>query len=168
MRKIFVFIGCFLVFFASCKKDKEQAPANYITADIDGKPVKFTVNNLARSTNATVTENFKLYLYGAAGWDENSDAISINISEPQEIKKGTYTGGIDDTRYVAIAYLTGPFSSEKPNEYVSDLSDGGMAVTITSISKDNIQGTFRGTLLNTNNGTQKTLTNGKFNLSFNY
>jgi hypothetical protein len=169
MKKVLVFVSCIVVLFASCKKDKQQAPSYYITADVDGVPVSFTTNNLAKLSNATLTENNTLYLYGATGFDENSDAISINVSEPEVITQGsTYTGSIDDTRFVAIAYIAGPFSATRPNEYVSYFDDGGMGITITSLTDKSIEGTFRGTMLNTNNGTEKKITNGKFKLIFNY
>jgi len=169
MKKVLVFISCIIVLFASCKKDKQQTPAYYITADVDGVPVSFTTNNLAKFSKATLTQNNKLYLYGAAGLDENSDVISIDISEPQPITQGsTYTAIIDDTHYVGIAYVTAPFSTTRPNQYISYFDDGGMGITITSLTDKGIEGTFRGTLANINNGTEKKLTNGKFKLMFNY
>jgi len=154
----------------SCKKDKNQAPVCYITADIDGTPVSFTSNNVTRLTVGTnggsIATNSNLSLYGAARLDENSDAISITVSEPQTVGVGTYRGGADDSRFVSIQYLTGPFTTTGSNEYVSDLSDAGMSVTITSIDTKTVQGTFKGVLYH--NGAQKAITNGKFNLMLNY
>ncbi|GAA4085751.1 hypothetical protein [Mucilaginibacter panaciglaebae] len=169
MKKVLAFVSCILVLFASCKKDKQQAPTYYITADVDGVPVSFTTNNLAKLSKATLIQSNKLYLYGAAGLDENSDVISINITEPQALTQGsTYTATIDDTHYVGITYVTGPFSPTRPNQYTSYFDDGGMGITITSLTDKGIEGTFRGTLANINNGTEKKLTNGKFKLIFNY
>lgn len=170
MKKAFTLIICVVALLVSCKKDKNQAPVYYITADIDGAPVSFTSNNLSRLTAGTnggsLATNSELYLYGAAGLDENSDAISIMVSEPQTIGTGTYRGGADDSRSISIQYLTGPFTTNGSNEYVSDLSDAGMSVTVTSVDAKTVQGTFKGVLYH--NGAQKAITNGKFNLMFNY
>ncbi|MFD2871330.1 hypothetical protein ACFS5N_02545 [Mucilaginibacter ximonensis] len=170
MKRVFTLIACFFVLFASCKKDKNQAPAYYVTADVDGTSFNFTSNNLARlmkgKNGGSLATNSELSLYGATRIDQDADAISIVISEPATtIGTGTYTGGVDDSRFVSIQYLIGPFSASAPNEYVSDLSDGGMAVKITSIDNNTVQGTFRGTLYH--NGSEKSITNGKFNLPIN-
>lgn len=170
MKRIFTLIICVFVLFVSCKKDKNQAPVYYITADIDGTPVSFTSNNVSRLTTGTnggsLATNSILSLYGASRLDENSDAISITVSEPQTVDVGTYRGGADDSRFVSIQYVTGPFTTNASNVYVSDLSDGGMSVTISSVDAKTVQGTFKGVLYH--NGAQKAITNGKFNLMLNY
>jgi len=166
MKKVVLLVCAVFALSASCKKDKSQAPAYYITADIDGEPVSFNYNNLARLSAPTNTENNKLYIYGATEIGENGNAISLTASVKQAIAAGgTYTGSADDYQYVGIAYIKGPFSPTQDNEYISDFSDGGVAISVTSISDTEVKGTFRGQIAL--NSTVKRVTNGKFNLRFN-
>lgn len=157
MKKLLPLVaGCMLVLFASCKKDKDQAPSRFVTADVDGKAVNFNTNNLARTGG-------KLYIYGASDFSQDATAIAINVSLRNEVVgMGTYTGSADDSRYVGISFVQGPFAGDQSNQYNSDFADAGVSVKITSLTKDNVQGTFRGSVYL--NSKSRSITNGKFNL----
>jgi len=166
MKKPLFITICLLLAFTSCKKNSSDAPANTISATIDGVVESFNTGGGAQLGTA-VQLNSNLVITGANGVAAGSDVMSITISSNTSIAEGVYTNsGANNAGFTSILYSKGPFSLTNPNIYATDVNGTHLTtVTITSLSSTNIKGTFSGQLLLNGGSTVKAVTNGKFNLS---
>lgn len=159
MKRIIVIATCILLVFSGCKKNSNVAPANTISADIDGVTENFNTRAIATlSTGPTSNSGFTIL--GTNGATSDSDFLSITVAINQTITTGSYTS---DTSFVSILYKFGPSSIDNLNDYHTDLAGSPSTVVITKLTSTNIQGTFSGKLVY--GSASKTVTNGKFNLT---
>jgi hypothetical protein len=162
MKNILIIVGCILLLFTACKKSTNTAPANTISANIDGVDESFNTNVFAQlGTGAKF--NSSLNIYGASGSNAGAHVLTITMAVNQTIATGSYTSGSNSIGFVSILYSNGPFSIANPNTYSTDVNGSPSTVVITSLTSTNVQGTFSGILIY--GSTRKTITNGKFNLS---
>jgi hypothetical protein len=161
MKKTLLVISCLLLLFTSCKKNKDAAPENTISANINGVDESFNTNAYAQLGNG-VKSNSSLSIYGADGSAAGSNILTITLALNQTISTESYTSGSSSTGNVAVQYSIGSFSLANPNIYKTDVSSNGTTVVITKLTSSNIQGTFSGKIFKGSDS--KTVVNGKFNL----
>jgi len=175
MKKLLLLSGIagFALFF-SCKKSSPAGPSGSITAMVNGVQTSFNHVTYAKdSTNPNPNALLNAYALAISASTGNassgSPVFGITITGPYAITKGTYyldsvTVGVK-TDPIYLSYIIGSGSTEyESNSYGAN----NCAVTITSISSTNVQGTFSGVLylLNGNGPLIDTFTNGKFNVNF--
>jgi hypothetical protein len=168
MKSLLLLPICTLFFLVSCKKSTPITPQSSISATVDGINKTFNINTEAALTNIEGTGNV-LVISGKATSETDSDIIGLEVNSASAITKGSYpvtTGiaaGFDAA--TSISYIQG-YETFWPA--VSAVSPN--SITITYISSTNVQGTFNvalsgGTLSTSPIITNKTITNGKFNVS---
>ncbi|MGZ3750577.1 MAG: hypothetical protein ACXVB0_11615 [Mucilaginibacter sp.] len=177
MKKILILLVFILFIFASCKKKNDVIPVNTITATIDGVNVNFNVNVLGRLVStpqgAALSKTIVVQGSNAAQAPGKGIAVSLTSLDQNAIAKGTYTLASSKNNtpvWIQVIYENyDPFSDGPDQPYFSDSSGiQPTTITITSISSTNVQGTFSGTLVYSQGGTDtKTVTNGKFNVNIN-
>ncbi|MGZ3751161.1 MAG: hypothetical protein ACXVB0_05375 [Mucilaginibacter sp.] len=160
----FLLFAAFYVLI-SCSKDNTVAP-NTITATISGSTgisagtEKFTIR-------VEVTKNPgnpSGYQYGIGLTAFNADPnkaedIGIYLYSANPITAGIYKFA-DNKAFLSFAINPSDF------DYISDETQSNPAtITITSISGNNVKGTFSGTLKGTNDRFV-TIADGKFNVNF--
>ena len=167
MRKYLFCSVCIILTLTSCSK-KGSSPvvnSNTISATIDGVDESF--NTIAVAKNISVSQGYSLFFAGTNGTSSTADAFSITVDGLQPITTGTFdlSGGASGNYFPGMAY-TQPGSII----YEQDLSGANPTiVTITTLTATNVQGSFSGKLvLYSGSGVPatKTITNGKFNVSF--
>lgn len=142
----------------SCKK-KDPAPSATITANIDGTATTFNVHAMAaKGTLSGMT------ITSIQGSSSGGTIFSITLNGA--VTAGTtYAAGTNtDTEPLLSLTTTG-------DQFLNDdaSTTNPVSVTITSVSSTAIAGTFKGDLVSTNIGgtpTTKSVTNGKFSVSF--
>ena len=166
-KNIWVVGLCLLGMLSSCGKkdvspDQETILKGTITAKIDGVATTFQGATLkASDKDATV-----IFSTGVS----NNNIIAFGVYAPTITSGGTYnTAATDDAPGAFIGYLTKEQAeSGDDTGYVSSYNGTNGSVTITSITNDVVQGTFKGTLRFRNKGTNTSqtlsVTEGKFNL----
>ena len=169
MKKTLLFAICIFLFFASCKKkSSDTAPSNSITATIDGVSESFNTNITVHFGAGIqgIQSGSGLIIEGTNGNADGADDLSITINSSSTVVKGNYTNSGNSGGFPSIFYRKGAFSVSDPVFYITDVNAvNPSAVTITSISNTNIQGTFSGKLIFTDGKTIKTVTDGKFNVN---
>ena len=147
--------------FSSCKKgkktDTEPVVKGTVTADIDGKASDFS--KFALSYTGSVNGKDFTAVQG-----DSDDGSTIGLTVFGTITVGkTYTGADQ-------AIGTGPtlLYSVGDDDYLTDLYDPSVTITVTAVSSSSIKGTFSGSVTNiasgANHGKKMVITNGKFNV----
>lgn len=163
MKKLFLIAACAAFALYACDKSGAK-PDVSVSATIDGTGESFnTADSLNYKNTATVYSADVTALNAA-----NGDKLELYLANPTQLTTGTYalTTTWNPPYGPLIVYkLKG--SANFSDAYVVDYTGQNPAeITITSITGTGIQGTFSGVLVNAaNNGTTKTFTNGKFNVS---
>ncbi|MBS1531397.1 MAG: hypothetical protein JSU01_13910 [Bacteroidetes bacterium] len=167
MKKLFLIAACFSVVLYACNKSGAK-PYAAVSATIDGVDENFnTADSLGYKNTATV---YSATVTAASNASSTADKLELYIANPSQLAPGTYalTTTWNPPYGPLIVYkLNG--STNSSDAYVVDYTGEHPAqITITAISNSNIQGTFSGVLVNAaNNGTTKTITNGKFDVGAN-
>ncbi|MBS1530165.1 MAG: hypothetical protein JSU01_07655 [Bacteroidetes bacterium] len=169
MKRFLLPAICLLLVFTSCKKKNDVTPVNTLTATVDGINMNFNSNMTARiDGNFTGTGNIDLVVEGFAtnGSTNNMLGISFITANLNSITAGTYTAAnANNTPPIWAAITYNDNSSASTHNYLT-YTTVPFTITITSISKTNIQGTFSGVVADLNNSSNtKTITNGKFNVN---
>lgn len=167
----FLFFALFCVLF-SCSKDSSVAP-NTIYATISGgtgvsgSTEKFTVR-VQVDHNPGNPDGFE-YGIGITAFNPDatkSDDIGIYVYSHQPIVAGTYkfayppSNSNNSSSFLSYAVNPSDF------DYIPDETKSNPStIVITSITSNNIKGTFSGTLKGTD-GRFVTIVNGKFNVNF--
>jgi hypothetical protein len=175
MKTLLILSACVLFIFSSCKKKTDVLPAaaNTISATVDGVNMNFNVNASARVVgDFEGTGNIDLVIQGftATGLPSNSMGISLITANTSSIINGTYTAASANNAppiWAALSYTSqDPASNPIVQNFVTSNIAFPLSITITSISKTNVQGTFSGVMTDLNNGSNtKTVTSGKFNVN---
>jgi len=170
MRRFLLPTICLLFIFSACKKKTDIAPANTVSATVDGVNMNFNTNVVAHFVNNQETAGTSsLIIQGVTAAQTPSGGIGISLTSTNAnyITEGTYTAtSYKNTppvwiqvSYVSSGDLDQPFWTD-PNTIKPT------TITITSITNTNVQGTFNGTLVYSQGGAPtKTVTNGKFNVT---
>ena len=165
MKKILLFSACVMLAFASCKKSDKNAPAgsNTITANVDGNAVDF--NNGATGLLSISQGGYVLFVSGFSGTGSSEQSMQIGIDSQKPITTGTYSlSSSTDPNATASPQLAYGLGAPTPIGFITD-GVNLTTITITSISSTNVQGTFSGVLLSSQDATTtKSITNGKFNV----
>lgn len=174
--KRLLLILCVSVLLFSCKKEYsyEGGPASnptyYLTATVDGVPLKFNVDNEATYTISGGTNALELIGFASADPNDNTN-ITLDIhydATPPGV--GTYTGQTSNN------FVTGVYDYNDPNTIYStglnNVSVSPLTITITSITNTVVEGTFSGAFYATDPSTTLIksppsyilITEGKFRL----
>jgi hypothetical protein len=165
MKKLLLFSAFIVFVFYSCGKTGAN-PVVAMSATIDGVNENFDTSDSASFHNTATY--YSASISSKNGALATSDKMELFIANPTAITVGTYTL---TTNYnppfgPLIIYKTNG-GSNFADDYVIDYTGNHPAtITITSISKTNIQGTFSGVLVVAagTSGATKTITNGVFNV----
>jgi hypothetical protein len=145
----------FLVLFlavatlASCKKDKDDAPAYYYSAKVDGTSTNF-------NSAVSASRNGDDVLVSGLGGTTASPYPSFNIflDDDAAITAKSYTAAAGE---VTIIYAAAAGQATYS-------SDDDFTVIVSSVSATEVKGTFSGKV---DNGTvTKTITEGSFSVKF--
>jgi len=168
MKKVLASLVCISFFFLSCKKSASSVSSNgSLSATING--VNQSFNNILLAKNTAMSGQYSLYFSGTNGTSATADELSITVDAYQAITPGTYTlgGSSLGTTLPDIGYDQAYAQGGVANLYTSDITGTyTTTVTITAISSTSVQGTFSGTVVSSSGNTTKTITNGKFNITF--
>ncbi|MGZ3778827.1 MAG: hypothetical protein ACXVAZ_14290 [Mucilaginibacter sp.] len=167
MKKLILITTLTTFVLASCHKALVIAPGSTITATINGKYETFNKVDTARFYSPN-----SMYISGTN--DTTSDKIILIVGSPDSITTATYSSHSSNASDLEMLFGEGPGYTFNNYYYTYDINDGPTyeaSVTVSSISKTNISGTFNGSVvleasvLDTE-GTRpsKTITNGKFSL----
>lgn len=140
------------------------APAQYLTLDLEGKPLRFDRHLGANDPPSEPTVHF-VTVGGHLDDDPSSPGFMFQLFAP-EVKPGTYRSGVDNL--YASYYVQTPNGT---TTYTGDDLDGASFVmTVTAMDADGVQGTFSGRLRLTGAGEQGpflTVENGRFSARYN-
>ncbi|MFD0765535.1 hypothetical protein ACFQZI_11790 [Mucilaginibacter lutimaris] len=155
------FLALTTIIATSCsKKDSEDlSSTTTISAKIDGKATQFTKNVIAFTGDANGIE-----FTNVEGKDANGNTLSVTISGALVAGK-TYSPATSQSGESPIILYSTVDDVNFSNSY-QDKSDV-VSITLTAVSGNRIQGTFRGelsSLLNANDPTfkSKSVTEGTF------
>lgn len=161
MKKIKALIVLTMAFgaitFSSCKKDKQNPIVTAsVTADVDGTPTTFNVHAFA--TTGSVGGGAITVVTGTSS---AGNEISITLS-------GTVTAG--KTYSLTATPENAPillYSTASDDSFMNDDSSANqVTVTVNSVSSSSISGTFKGGVVEDSGSAKKSITNGKFSVSF--
>lgn len=171
MKKLLFFAVCIAVFWCSCAKSNKStiAPSNSFSAKIDGVSETFTFRDTAQNTNPA-------FLYIAGVNEVTSDRVMLVLISPTAIVPGTYSSHSANSSGLEMMYGIGPGYTYNNYYYTYDIHNGPTfegTITITSIDKNGVKGTFSGNLVLeasvvADSGTyqSKNITEGQFDLTF--
>ncbi|HVW14039.1 MAG TPA: hypothetical protein VHB54_09460 [Mucilaginibacter sp.] len=165
-RHFFLAVFCLLFVFSSCQKKSEFTSVNTITATVDGVDVRFNKVATAHYANILSAQYAPtLVINGATA----TTSIVITVTSPRPVTDTTYISS--DTGNVVPSCDMVYYPAQPEQYYITNnFATGSTTVTITSITNNNVTGTFSGTLVYFINGDPtppKIITNGKFNLKIN-
>ncbi len=165
MKKGVLLTIALLLIYSSCKKSDPVAPANTLSATVDGVAENFSIGQTTYLSNG-LAPDADLSIFGSEGSGANSLNLAITIEANNTIATGTYTNAdVNNAGFISITYSIGPATTNF-DFYTSDpTAKYPTTITITSISNGNVQGTFSGQLPLYNGTAIKTITDGKFNLN---
>jgi len=164
MKKMILFAVLGLLTLASCKKSSSPAitTPNTITATVDG--VTYTCKFLSGSEAEQDSSGTDLwYNYENYAYDSAYNELYLDIKQLNKaISSKTYGSQGDSTTEAYVEFDSG-------GSYWGSVTKINPAtITVTSSGGNTIQGTFQGTLYNSEDSTsadKKVITNGKFNIT---
>ena len=152
MLRKFLFVSLAVITLASCKKDKDEAPAYHLSAKVDGEKKDF--NTSVAATKQNFGGYFFVIINGIAGSASSPyPAFSLTITDDAAITAKTYTA----TNFEA----GGSYIKTNQESYESDTD---FSVNITSVTATEVKGTFTGKV--EDGATIKTVTEGTFSAKF--
>jgi hypothetical protein len=142
--------------FVACKKDKKDdaTPSLSMVLKADGAEVK------TGTVKGVLLNQMGVAMLTATGTiDGNTAGWSVTVTFPNgEVKPGTYSGDAASIN----------FSGGVGTNALSSMFEGGSAtVTLSKVDDHNAEGTFSGTVVNTNDpDVKKVITEGKFSVKY--
>ncbi|RYG44870.1 MAG: hypothetical protein EOO01_18720 [Chitinophagaceae bacterium] len=171
MRSLFTRLTLFLAVtlsLAACSKDKGEN-ATHISVKIDGVVQHFSMNAMAMRLEQPSENMYALQIAGASENSTTASAITLMIMSNEPLAPGKFGfGDLDDPNFSEKGGMIG-FALNGTDAFISS-PDGPnpTEITITSISSNSVQGTFKGNIFGFNpNGTnvvEKSMTEGTFNV----
>jgi hypothetical protein len=156
MKKLFVIAVLGSVLLVSCKKSKSGGLGQgNVQATIDGTTTTFNI-----AAGISTNGGKDIDIVSSNGTTAGSTGLEIDISDNNAIVTGTYHDKSLNNTGLFLSLPSGDFYAN------AELVNTPIAITVTSISSTQIQGTFQGDIyLNEDStSTKKTITNGKFNV----
>jgi hypothetical protein len=174
MKRLLYILSISVVMF-SCKKEYSYEggptanPTYYLTATVDGVPLKFNVDNEAAYTLSSGLNALELTGFASADPNDNTNItldIYYDVTPPGA---GTYTGQNNDY------FVIGIYDFGDPNTVytagINNISVSPLTITITCIVNNVVTGTFSGAFYRTDVNTgiidmnnYILITEGKFRL----
>lgn len=156
MKKFLPVPVIFLLAFIACKKTGNStitpAPVYSVTADINGASTSFS----AKITVDTSSTPGTIYIVAHSDTLNFTPLLEITLTGTSAITAGAYPDTVSNGRQGLLGY-TGWNSNDTAYQYTSTTD----TVTVTSVSKMTLAGTFQGTCQYFLDSTV-TITNGKF------
>jgi hypothetical protein len=173
MKYLLALFVCLLFGFGACKKDGVGGPPNTISATVNGVNINFNAKAIARmDTSVTGPTGVTLNITGETNTEGVRSFIAVSVSTYSPdgpIAAGTYLSlGTNSQADFSYLFYTEMASDTQPGQtYVTDATGKYLgSVTISSISRTSVAGTFSGMLVSSSGDTTTTtVTNGKFNVS---
>jgi hypothetical protein len=154
LRKL-LFVSLAVATLASCKKDKNDAPAYNLSAKVDGTKSDFNTAVVAQKTGDAST-GFTVVITALGGSASSPyPAFSLFLDDDAAITAKTYTAAADDITGVYIAG-SGQANFESDNDFT---------IVISSVTATDVKGTFSGKVEDGSGGI-KTITEGTFAAKF--
>jgi hypothetical protein len=150
LRKL-LFVSLAVVTIASCKKSKNDTPAYFLSAKIDGVKIDFS-SAVAAEKSGDAQNGYIVYILGIGGNASISlPAFDLTINDDAAIIGKTYTAAQNkaDGSYTAV------------NQSTYD-SDTEFSITITSITETEVKGTFSGKIVEDGSLNVVNVTEGSF------
>lgn len=155
MLRKFLFLSLALATLASCKKDKNDAPAYNLSAKVDGTKADFNTAVVAQKTGDAST-GFTVVVTAVGGSASSPyPAFSLFLEDDAAITAKTYTAAADD--------ITGIYIAGSGQATFS--SDDDFTIVISSVTDTDVKGTFSGKVEDGSGGI-KTIAEGTFSAKF--
>lgn len=152
----------------ACSKDKEET-GTHISVKIDGVVQHFSVNAMAMRMEQPSENMYAIQIAGASENSTTASGVTLMIMSNEPLAPGKFGfGDLDDPNFSAKGGMIG-FALNGTEPFMSS-PDGPnpTEITITSISSNSVQGTFKGNIFgfNTNGSSvvEKSMTEGTFNV----
>lgn len=153
MLRKFLFVSLAVITLASCKKDKDEAPAYHLSAKVDGVKKDFNTAVVAQK-EGDAQFGYSVSITGIGG-TTLFPLLNLEIyDENAVITTKTYTAAGNGGTYIYYAV-----DSQTEHE-----SDDEFSITVTSITATEVKGTFSGKF--EDGATSKTITEGSFSAKF--
>lgn len=158
---LFLIIAFSFLGFAGCEEtptEPQVGPGNVLKATVGGTAYTFDINT-------SISEYDEVLLFGKFGGSTNTPPVqSISVSFNYDIDNGSFprtlTGG-DAT----ISVVTNDEGGGTPNSYQTPVLTGDYRIVLTASDGTTVDGTFYGTLENTQDENDKlVVTNGEFSV----
>jgi len=132
LRKI-LFVSLAVITLASCKKDKDAAPANHVSAKVDGVQKDFNTA-VAAQTDGNAQSGYTVYIVAVGGTTSSPlPAFNLSIADDAVITAKAYTA--------ALSTAGGSYVDANQTSYDSDTD---FTITISSITATEVKGSFSG------------------------
>jgi hypothetical protein len=165
MRTLLLLPIYLLLLLVSCKKSTPPGPDNSISATVDGIPKTFNVYAQAFSQSNFQGHNL-LIISGQETSEIGSININISVSSIPAIVKGSYSLDPGNSGTLPVGGATSITYVSRGEKFLpSQNATSKNLITITSLSSTKVEGTFYVVLSEGTPSTDKTITNGKFNVS---
>ena len=151
LRKL-LFVSLAVATLASCKKDKNDAPAYNLSAKIDGVSTAFNTAVVAQASGDAQTGYVVAIVAAGGSGSTVLPAFSLSIADEAAITAKAYPATNADGSYTDVTQNT--YDSE--NDFT---------ITVSSVTATDIKGTFSGKVKDDNGGI-KTITEGTFAAKF--
>jgi hypothetical protein len=170
MKKLLIPAICIAFIFCSFGKKSTPAPTvpvKGIYATIDGKQRTFNNNDSILFAHNSF---YQLAVTGYIAPGDTTFVFGFGITSTTPITTGTYN--LTGSPTVIYLYYQASSGSSYYNSFATNSSTIYPAsITITSVTHNNIQGTFSGTFVNVGDGrgnpnNLSVITNGKFDLDY--
>lgn len=153
MLRKFLFVSLAVITLASCKKDKDDAPAYHVSAKIDGVKKDFNTAVVAQK-EGDAQFGYTVSITGVGG-TSLFPLLNLEIyDEDAAITTKTYTAAVKSGAYSYYAIDT-----QTEHE-----SDDEFSITVTSITATEVKGTFSGKFEDA--ASSKTISEGSFSAKF--
>lgn len=171
MKKLTLIAAAFALLAVSCKKSGSPSNSSYyIKATMDGTAKTFNTNCFA--TIDSLSGSVTLTMVGSVKAPPDLESIDLTINNTpsgKAIVAGSYNE-ISTTDYLIVGVYNPDSTTVVFGTGINPAPANPFQLTITSINKTSVQGTFSGDFyyVNTTTGAfgpaKKTFTNGQFNL----
>ena len=154
LRKLLL-VSLAVATLASCKKDKNDAPAYNLSAKVDGSTAGFNTAIVAQKSG-DVSTGFSVVITAVGGSASSPyPAFSLFLGDDAAITARTYTAAADD---VTAMYVAG-------SGQATFTSDTDFTIVVSSVTDTEVKGTFSGKVEDDAGGF-KTITEGTFAAKF--
>ncbi|MCG2615215.1 hypothetical protein LZZ85_13020 [Terrimonas sp. NA20] len=152
----------------ACSKDKDEN-STHISVKIDGVVQNFSVNAMAMRMEQPADNVYSIQIAGASANLATASAVTLMIVSNEPLAPGKFGfGDLDDPNFSEKGGMIG-FALNGTDAFMSSPDGPNLTeITITSISSNSVQGTFKGNIFGLNpSGTalvEMSMTEGTFNV----